>query len=227
MSEAVGRVLRIAPYDAVVHASHETFLYGAPTSGSLRSWARLLELRPLGRQAMVTVGIRSEDVATRALVSEARSSVYVRGEALRLPRRRSPDTRLRRPGDLIEVGGIKVIEERVDADQAQRYAAASGDTNAIHVDEAAARAAGFDGVVLQGMCAFAFAQRAVEAAAGSPVRDIGVRFGRPIRPGDVLRTCVTLGFDEAGSRAARFFVETDAGVALKDGWAALEAARVL
>ena len=63
-----------------------------------------------------------------------------------------------------------------------RYAAASGDANPIHLDDAAARAAGLPGVVAHGMATLAIAGRLVTAWAGpgAEVAVLRTRFPRPL-----------------------------------------------
>ena len=62
------------------------------------------------------------------------------------------------------------------------YAAASGDSNPIHLDEQAARAAGLPGVVAHGMATFALAARLVTSWAGADyaVTSLRTRFSRPV-----------------------------------------------
>ena len=62
------------------------------------------------------------------------------------------------------------------------YAAASGDDNPIHQDEAVARAVGLPGVIAHGMVTLALAARAVEDWAGGSgrVRELGAKFTRPV-----------------------------------------------
>ena len=68
------------------------------------------------------------------------------------------------------------------------YAAASGDFNPIHIDAAVARDAGYPGVILQGMCTFAWLADACAAFVGDPgrVRRVSARFTKPVQVGDVL-----------------------------------------
>ncbi len=63
-----------------------------------------------------------------------------------------------------------------------RYAAASGDANPIHLDDAAARSAGLPGVVAHGMATLAIAGRLVTAWAGpdAEVTVLRTRFPRPL-----------------------------------------------
>jgi acyl dehydratase len=68
------------------------------------------------------------------------------------------------------------------------YAAASGDFNPIHIDAAVAHDAGYQGVILQGMCTFAWLADACAAYVGDPtcVRRVQARFTKPVQVGDVL-----------------------------------------
>lgn len=76
----------------------------------------------------------------------------------------------------------------VDTYRPVYYAAASGDFNPIHIDPAVAREAGYHGVILQGMCTFAWLADACAAYVGNPtrVRRVAARFTKPVQVGDVL-----------------------------------------
>ena len=82
----------------------------------------------------------------------------------------------------------------VTEDQTVRYAAASGDDFAIHLDDEFARRVGLPGRIVHGLCSLAFAGRAVREAAGvddpHAVRRLAVRFSAPLFPGDTLTTRV-------------------------------------
>jgi acyl dehydratase len=62
------------------------------------------------------------------------------------------------------------------------YAAASGDSNPIHADDAAAQAVGLPGVVAHGMLTLGRAMAVVAEFAGGPDRlvEFGARFIRPV-----------------------------------------------
>ncbi len=68
------------------------------------------------------------------------------------------------------------------------YAAASGDFNPIHIDPNVGRAAGYDGVILQGMCTYAWLADACVAYLEDPARLVRVRarFTKPVQVGDVV-----------------------------------------
>jgi hypothetical protein len=63
------------------------------------------------------------------------------------------------------------------------YAAFSRDENPIHLEVAAAVAAGLPGVVLHGMCTAAWCVDAIGEAAGSPPLEFECRFAAPLCPG--------------------------------------------
>lgn len=102
---------------------------------------------------------------------------------------RAPDHRLQTTGD-----PVAEVTYPVAADQTARYAAASGDDFAIHLDDEFARGVGLPGRIVHGLCTMALAGRAVLEAAGiddpRAVRRIAVRFSAPLFPGESLTTRV-------------------------------------
>ena len=68
------------------------------------------------------------------------------------------------------------------------YAAASGDFNPIHIDPSVGRAAGYQGVILQGMCTYAWLADASVAYLDDPARlaRVRARFTKPVQVGDVI-----------------------------------------
>ncbi len=69
------------------------------------------------------------------------------------------------------------------------YAGASGDYNPIHIDQRVGRAAGYQGVILQGMCTFSWLGDACVSYLGHPTRltRLRARFTKPVQVGDVIR----------------------------------------
>jgi acyl dehydratase len=86
------------------------------------------------------------------------------------------------------VGDSFTAVREVDPYRPIYYAAVSGDFNPIHIDPAIGRLAGHQGVILQGMCTFAWLAEACAAYVGDPgrVRRVAARFTRPVQVGDVL-----------------------------------------
>ncbi|MGA8219909.1 MAG: MaoC/PaaZ C-terminal domain-containing protein [Solirubrobacterales bacterium] len=130
----------------------------------------------------------------------------------------APDHRM--PAELTEAELAAEITYPLAEDITERYADASGDHNAFHLDEQVARAAGLPGIIVHGLCLMAFAGRAVLAAREiedpAAIRRLAVRFSRPMTPGEALTTRVL----EPESGAVRFDATNGADeVVLKDGLA--------
>ncbi|MEV7602988.1 MaoC family dehydratase [Kitasatospora sp. NPDC089797] len=105
-------------------------------------------------------------------------------------------------------------------DAVTAYAHASGDLNPLHLDDHAARAAGFPGVIAHGMHLVALAAEHLtdRHSAGDPTRisALGARFAAPVTPGTPLR--LTLQPYDRGT-VVRFTLATETGTAVKAGWA--------
>ncbi|MBI3723075.1 MaoC family dehydratase N-terminal domain-containing protein [bacterium] len=122
------------------------------------------------------------------LAVRARSTMFIRGE-----KSGKKDDSPKKEED--ESAGRKIAWKQVTEvtrDQSLRYAQASGDNNPIHTDESVAKMAGLPGVILQGLCTMAFAQKAVvdEVLKGDATRlkRLAVRFAKPVLMGDRLTT---------------------------------------
>lgn len=85
-----------------------------------------------------------------------------------------------------------LVKPAIAQEQLRRYAEASGDFNPIHLDPAAARRVGLDGVIAHGMLSMAFLGQFVnQQIAGEPGARVGklkVRYVGMVRLGDTL-TC--------------------------------------
>ena len=75
------------------------------------------------------------------------------------------------------------LHVRTDSEQSRRYAEASGDRTAFHVSDEHARAHGFDGVIMHGLCTLAMTMNGLQGRLGQVVQ-LGVRFASPGTPGD-------------------------------------------
>lgn len=122
-------------------------------------------------------------VAGRPVV-EARTVLFVRHAA--------PEGLLPLPGPASDEGpppdGRLAVP--IPADQAVRYGEISQDDNPLHRDPEVARAAGFEGVVLHGLCTLAMCSAALmeRTAYGDSrkLRRLAVRFSAPVLPGQEL-----------------------------------------
>jgi acyl dehydratase len=203
----------------VVHYEQDFLLHGpfepATTVVSQATPIALLA-RPNGTSLVIHVATRAEDGTP---LNEQYVTEFFRGvEAEATIGGRAPDHRLDEDGR----PPLADISYRVADDQTVRYADASGDHFAIHLDDDFARSVGLPGRIVHGLCTMAFAGRAVLEAVGvDDPRDVGrlaVRFSAPLFPGDVLTTRVwklgekVYGFVAAGS---------DGTPVIKDGRAEL------
>jgi acyl dehydratase len=83
---------------------------------------------------------------------------------------------------------IDLLKPPITKVQLVRYAGASGDFNPLHTDEEAARVAGFDGVVAQGMLVMGMVAQAVtDWVPKRALKKFKVRFRGATRPGDIIR----------------------------------------
>ena len=115
---------------------------------------------------------------------------------------------------------VAVVANRYDDDQTHRYAEASGDPMPIHTDEDFAKAMGFPGIIVHGLCTMAMASQAVieHACPDAPerLRRIAVRFSAPGRPGQGITTRLW----DTGSGTVAFETQNaDGDVLIKDGLA--------
>ncbi|MEC8423347.1 MAG: MaoC/PaaZ C-terminal domain-containing protein, partial [Myxococcota bacterium] len=114
---------------------------------------------------------------------EARTSFFIRGQQVApigTGHRARP-----RPGPLPTRAPDVCRTFRVEADQSRRYAEASQDRNPVHLDPTVARAAGFDDVILHGLCTMALSGAALLGAVAfgdaRVLRRLAVRWTRPVR----------------------------------------------
>jgi acyl dehydratase len=158
--------------------------------------------RPNGTSLVVHIETRDEG---GELLNEQYVTEFFRGvEAPESAGERAPDHRLEANGK-----PLAEIAYPIAQDQTIRYADASGDHFAIHLDDEFARSVGLPGRIVHGLCTMAFTGRAVLEAAGiddpHAIRRLAVRFSAPLFPGDTLTTRIwqlgdsIYGFEAAGS----------------------------
>ncbi|MBW5481296.1 MaoC family dehydratase [Streptomyces bambusae] len=116
-------------------------------------------------------------------------------------------------------GEPQTAVHELTCDWISTYAHASGDLNPIHLDEDAARSAGFETVIAHGMSVVALAvEEAVDRFAGGDsarVRGLGCRFSAPVPPDIPLEIALQ---PDAEARVVRFTCKTPKGAAVKSGW---------
>ena len=217
----------VAPEEArprVVHGDQDIRISTPIQAGmTVRSRATAVGVHVKESGTTVVLKTESRDADDRLLNEQYVTEFYRgitggTGGGEEAPEHRMPD----------ELAGVEPIASPTfptTEDQTRRYAEASGDHNAFHLDDEVARAAGLPGIIVHGLCLMAFAGRAVldsqEIDDPAAVRRLAVRFSRPMAPGDALTTRVRPPRDGT----IRFDATDGAGdVVLKDGLAELASA---
>ena len=169
-----------------LHGEHylEVRKFPLPTSGTLVTHSKLVDVVDKKKAAVVTVGYTTRDANTGDDVFYNESSIYVRGAgAFGGPSERTISTAHteipRRAPDLTR-------EERTLEEQAALYRL-NGDLNDLHVNPSTARQAGYPRPILHGLCFFGISGKHICQAFG-PIKNIQVRFAGPVLPGQTLRT---------------------------------------
>ena len=184
----------VAPGDVrrfIVHYEQDMVLHRPIAPGvTLLSRATPVALlaRPNGTSLVIKTETRDSD---GELVNEQYVTEFFRGvTAEEGVGERAPDHRL----EVVGEPPLAEVTYAVADDQTVRYAAASGDDFAIHLDDGFARQVGLPGRIVHGLCTMAFAGRAVLEAAGvddpRTVTRIAVRFSAPLFPGESVTTRV-------------------------------------
>jgi acyl dehydratase len=191
----------------VVHYEQD-ILFHRPLEAGMVVLSRATPVALLPRPNGTSLVIRTETHDEGGeLVNEQYVTEFFRGvQADAQVGERAPDHRLDADGD-----PVAELTYVVADDQTVRYAAASGDDFAIHLDDEFARGVGLPRRIVHGLCTLAFAGRAVLEAAGvedpRAVRRIAVRFSAPLFPGEPVTTRVwnsdgAFGFESVDARGS-------------------------
>jgi acyl dehydratase len=206
----------------LVHGAEEHVLYVPIRPGDVLTISPVLESieqKETGETFTVKATLTNQD--GEAAAAEVRGTMFIRGTGSG----RGPDeaSTSKRPQIVYEE------TTKVDEDQTQRYADASGDHNPIHLDEKVARMAGLPGIINHGMCTMAIATKAAVngIAGGDPtrVKRVAVRFSKPVFPGQELTTRLWEESTEPSATTYAFETLNPDGVAVvKSGIAEVSAA---
>jgi acyl dehydratase len=167
----------------LVHGAEEHVLHAPIKPGdklTISSELESVETKDSGETFTVKGTVRNQE---EAVVAEVRGTMFIRGKG-----GGSKGSSEEEPQRVV------VYEEatKVDDDQTHRYAEASGDHNPIHLDENVAKMAGLPGIINHGMCTMAIAVKgAVDGLAGGDptrIKRVGVRFSKPVFPGEEITT---------------------------------------
>jgi len=173
-----------------------------------------IETRATGEAMAIRLTLHN---AAGELVQRAINTIFIRG-----PRSREAKSSRTQDGERSRGEPIVNSIQRIDPDQAVRYAAASGDRNPIHLDEGVARMVGLPGVIIHGLCTMAFVARVIVdgPCGGDPdrLKRMSVRFSRPVHPGVTIETTVWNGSEANGRKRYLFETRNGAGhVVISDG----------
>ena len=177
----------------LLHGEQEMVFHGPVRPGDELSMdGRITEIQ--SRTGGEIVSVACDARRDGELVAESISGFFVRSRSKAGSKRQSkPQEKLMADGGGSEPPPL-AFEERMEvtADQSLRYAEAGLDNNPIHTDPEVARAAGFPGPILQGLCTMAFASRAFVQRVGggdpSRLKRLKVRFARPVLNDSTLTT---------------------------------------
>jgi acyl dehydratase len=174
---------------AVLHGEHKIILHKPiPTSGTIHTtttWDSVYDKGDKGAMLNVSFETRDENgdllFENRAVIADRSAGNFggekgPKSEIVTPPEGRAPDFR---------------FDYATSPDQAALYRL-SGDKNPMHIDPDFAKKGGFDRPILQGLCTFGFAARAIlyGACDGDPARfkSFSARFLNVVFPGDTLIT---------------------------------------
>jgi acyl dehydratase len=207
-----------------VHGEHDVRYHEPLVPGStLEARGRLYGVRPRSTGTALITLVEMTDPDSGRLVHEQFFINFLRGVMTdQAIGQAPPEHRLPEAASLGDP--VATTSYRIDADQSFRYAEASGDRGIYHLDDTAARAAGFAGIIVHGLCTMAFAGRAVVAHAcqadPSRLRRLAVRFSRPMYPAHTMTTALWSAVQGQPAGQYRFQVGDDQGVTvITDGLA--------
>ena len=161
-----------------------------PTSGTLVSYPRLVDVIDKGTAAIVVTGATTKDAATGEDVFYNESSVFIRGSggfggpSKATSRRPAAATASNLPPDPNKPD--MSVDEKTTEEQAALYRL-SGDRNPLHIDPAFSKVGGFAEPILHGLCFLGISAKHVYQQHG-PFRNIKARFAGTVIPGQTLRT---------------------------------------
>ncbi|RKF62291.1 Peroxisomal hydratase-dehydrogenase-epimerase [Erysiphe neolycopersici] len=165
----------------------EILSYPIPTSATLASHAKLIEVVDKGSAAIVKIGTTTINKNTGTPLFYNENTIFIRGSGnfggARKPQDRGDATALNKPPhrkpDII-------TEEKTSEDLAAIYRL-SGDFNPLHINPEFAAMGGFKAPILHGLCTFGIAGKHVYNSF-SKFRSIKARFSGTVIPGQTLIT---------------------------------------
>ena len=218
----------VIPPDALMMVLHgeQDFHFHQPIRPDTTLVTRAVALGVQPRSSGVTVNVKGEtrDKDSDELIVEQYMISFVRGPAGRRGRRRGaapPRASTRR---CARSDPDAEIAQTYDEDQTFRYAEAAGDPMPIHLDDEIAKAMGFPGIIIHGLCTMAFTSVAniQHACPDDPTRlkRLAVRFSKIALPKQTITTRIWDAGERDGRDAFAFETTSDSDdIVIKDGLA--------
>lgn len=176
-------------FKKLLHGEHflEVSKYPIPTSGTLVSKSRLVDMLDKGKASIAIVGTTTKDAETGEDVFYNEFSLFLRGSGgFGGPTTRSVRSDASAVYATPDRDPDKIQEEQTSVDQAALYRL-NGDRNPLHIDPAVSRAGGFEKPILHGLCTFGVIAKHVMMTFG-PLKNIKTRFVGTVIPGQTLIT---------------------------------------
>jgi acyl dehydratase len=207
-----------------VHGEHDIHIANTIRPGARVQWqvsTYSAKQTPVGVMITHQIAVRDEEGAP--LVEHYWSTLFING---RIPTDLGPDLIDHTFPEAARARPLGSQTFDVTGDQSYRYAGASTDHAAFHVDDEPAHKLGFPGKFIQGLCTFAMCSGAVVSlgASGDPdrLRRIAGRFAAPVFPRSQLIVRVyDAGPTEDGGRSLAFEATSQCATVVKHGRAEL------
>ncbi|KAI8329914.1 hypothetical protein BD560DRAFT_451594 [Blakeslea trispora] len=162
-----------------------------PTSGTLKSKARIVDVLDKGKGASVVIGVTTTDESGE-VVFENEFTLFIRGSGGFGGKSKGEDR-----GAATATNAIPnrkpdaVVTEKTNEDQAALYRL-SGDYNPLHIDPEMSSIGGFDVPILHGLCSFGISGKHVLKTFGKndpeSFSNMKARFAKHVFPGETLET---------------------------------------
>ncbi|ORY03183.1 NAD(P)-binding protein [Basidiobolus meristosporus CBS 931.73] len=183
----------LPPFNRMMLVHGEQYLRlrkAIPTSGTLISKPRIIDILDKGKGVVVILGVETSDEAGD-VIFENEYSLFIRGikgvgskqgrdRGVATASNQIPD---RKPD--------MVVQEKTSEDLAALYRL-SGDPNPLHIDPAMSAKGGFDVPILHGLCSLGIAGKHIFKAYGGGKADafktVKARFAKHVFPGETLET---------------------------------------
>lgn len=180
----------------------EVLQYPIPTSGTLVSYPKLIEVVDKGKSAVVVSGITSVVKETGKPLFYNESTIFIRGSGGFGGNKKGSERGASTANYPIPKRAPDVVVEEKTSEELAAIYRLSGDYNPLHIDPSFAKIGGFKKPILHGLSFFGVAGKAVYEQFGQ-FRNLKMRFAGTVVPGQTL---VTEMWKEGGGKRVVFQV---------------------